>query len=427
LLDAELSPAEPVGMTPTANPYIPDSPYAWRRLALSLLFGTISGVGMWAIVVVMPAVQAEFGIQRASATIPYTAMMLGFAFGTIVLGRMADRTGIVVPILIAGSCLGAGFVLAGLSPNLTAFTIAHGLLIGVGAGTGFAPLMADISHWFVKRRGFAVVVVAAGNYLAGAIWPLLMNLTMPSMGWRGTYIAIGIFVAATLIPLSLLMRRRPSAQTYAEAQVATDAARANLGMSPGMLQILLAIAGFGCCMAMAMPQVHIVAYCADLGYGVARGAEMLSLMLFLGIISRISSGIVADKIGGAATLLIGSVMQGLALALYLFFDGLSSLYLISGIFGLFQGGIVPMYAVICREFLPPKEAGSRIGVVVSATIAGMAVGGYLSGVIYDHTLSYRMAFLHGLLWNAVNLLVVGWLVWRGHQAMKDASVISGRA
>jgi MFS family permease len=406
-------------MTVTTNPYVPDSTYAWKRLGLSLLFGTISGVGMWAIVVVMPAVQTEFGIERSSATIPYTAMMFGFAFGTIVLGRMADKTGIVPPILIAGSCLGAGFVLAGYAQNLILFTLAHGLLIGIGAGTAFAPLMADISHWFVKRRGFAVVVVAAGNYLAGAIWPLLMNMTMPTMGWRGTYIAIGIFVACTLLPLALLMRRRPSAQTYAEAQVATDAARANLGMSPSMLQVLLALAGFGCCMAMAMPQVHIVAYCADLGYGVARGAEMLSLMLFLGIISRISSGIVSDKIGGAATLLIGSVMQGLALALYLFFDGLSSLYLISGIFGLFQGGIVPMYAVICREFLPPKEAGGRIGVVVSATIAGMAVGGYMSGVIYDQTLSYRMAFLHGLLWNAVNLMVVGWLVWRGYQARKN--------
>jgi MFS family permease len=408
--------------TEPAEIYTPDSPYAWRRLALSLLIGTISGVGMWAIVVVMPAVQAEFGIARASATLPYTAMMAGFAFGTIVLGRMADRTGIVIPVLIAGGGLGAGFVLAGLSPDLMTFTAAHGLLIGVGAGTGFAPLMADISHWFVKRRGFAVVVVAAGNYLAGSIWPLVMNLAMPQIGWRGTYIAIGVFVACSLLPLAFLLRHRPSARTMAAAEMATDAARANLGMSPAALQGLLTIAGFGCCMAMAMPQVHIVSYCADLGYGVARGAEMLSLMLFLGIISRVSSGIVADRIGGPATLLVGSVMQGLALALYLFFDGLSSLYLISGIFGLFQGGIVPMYAVICREFLPPKEAGGRIGIVVSATIAGMAVGGYLSGVIYDLTLSYRMAFLHGLLWNAVNLLVVGWLVWQRHHAIQASKI-----
>jgi len=163
---------------------------------------------------------------------------------------------------------------------------------------------------------------------------------------------------------------------------------------------------------MSMPQVHIVAYCGDLGYGAARGAEMLSLMLFLGILSRIGSGFVADAIGGSATLLIGSLMQGAALVLYLYFDGLTSLYVVSGIFGLFQGGIVPMYAVIIRELLPPREAGTKIGLVVSATILGMAFGGYFSGLIFDLSGSYRMAFMNGVLWNALNLAVVAWLIWR---------------
>ena len=167
---------------------------------------------------------------------------------------------------------------------------------------------------------------------------------------------------------------------------------------------------------MSMPQVHLVAYCGDLGYGVATGAEMLSFMLFLGIISRVGSGVVADRIGGGPTLLIGSLMQMLALSLYLFFDGLTSLYVISGIFGLFQGGIVPMYAVICRDFLPPREAGARIGLVVAATIVGMAFGGYISGVIYDATHSYRMAFLNGVVWNMLNVLVIAWLVWKKHKA-----------
>ncbi len=273
-------------------------------------------------------------------------------------------------------------------------------------------MMADISHWFVKRRGLAVVVVAAGNYLAGTIWPLAMNLTMPLIGWRGTYAAIGVVIAATVIPLALLMRRRPSAEMIAEAEEATRIARADVGISPRLLVALLALAGFSCCVAMSMPQVHIVAYCGDLGYGVARGAEMLSLMLFLGIVSRIGSGFVADAIGGSATLLIGSFMQGIALLLYLHFDGLTSLFVVSGIFGLFQGGIVPMYAVICRELLPPREAGAKIGLVVSATIFGMAFGGYISGVIFDLTSSYRMAFLNGVAWNALNFAVVGWLFWR---------------
>ncbi|MCZ8258972.1 MAG: MFS transporter [Beijerinckiaceae bacterium] len=404
-----------------ADRFAPDGAYAMVRLWLALLVATLAGVGMWAIVVVLPQVQAEFGVDRSAASLPYTFTMLGFAFGTIVLGRMSDRTGIVPPILIAGGCLSAGFILGGLAPNLTLFTLLHGLLVGVGAGTGFAPMIADISHWFVKRRGFAVVVVASGNYLAGTVWPLFIRYAMPEIGWRNTYIVIGILVGLTVIPLAFLFKRRPAQKVYAAAETATDVARADLGMSPGMLQALLIVAGFACCVAMSMPQVHLVAYCGDLGYGAARGAEMLSLMLFLGIISRIGSGIVSDRIGGAATLLIGSIMQGTALLLYLFFNGLSSLYIISGIFGLFQGGIVPMYAVICREFLPPREAGARIGFVVSATIFGMAFGGYISGAIYDWTQSYRLAFLNGVAWNAVNLLVVGYLIWRQRAALRMAA------
>jgi MFS family permease len=272
--------------------------------------------------------------------------------------------------------------------------------------------MADVSHWFVKRRGLAVVVVASGNYLAGTIWPLAMSLTIPAIGWRVTYAGIGLVVAATVSPLALFMRRRPSAAVMAEAEAATRLAQADVGISPKLLLALLVVAGFSCCVAMSMPQVHIVAYCGDLGYGVARGAEMLSLMLFLGIISRVGSGFVADAIGASATLLIGSFMQGVALLLYLYFNGLTSLFVVSGVFGLFQGGIVPMYALICRELLPPQEAGAKIGIVVTATIVGMAFGGYISGVIFDLTSSYRMAFLNGVLWNAVNFAVVSWLFWR---------------
>ena len=392
--------------------YAPDSRYSYVRLTVSLLVATVLGAGMWAVIVVLPFAQQEFAVDRAAASTPYTFTMVGFAVGTIFLGRLADRVGIVVPLVIAGTALALGFVVAGWAPNMALFTAAHGILIGVGAGAGFAPLVADISHWFVRRRGLAVVIVASGNYLAGTVWPLFINAAVPQFGWRGTYVAIGIIVAATALPLSLLMRRQPSHQTMAEAEKATALAAASVGVSPRTLLALLTVAGFSCCVAMSMPQVHIVAYCGDLGYGVARGAEMLSLMLFLGIFSRVASGFVADRIGGAATLLIGSVMQGVALLLYLFFNGLTSLYVVSGIFGLFQGGIVPMYAVICREFLPPREAGAKIGTVVAATIFGMAFGGYVSGVIFDWTGSYRMAFLNGLAWNLLNVAVVTWLAWR---------------
>ncbi len=185
-----------------------------------------------------------------------------------------------------------------------------------------------------------------------------------------------------------------------------------LDVPQNTLLMLLVVAGVACCVAMAMPQVHIVAYCADLGYGPAQGAQMLSLMLAMGVISRLASGLIADRIGGLRTLLIGSFLQGVALFLYVFFDGLASLYVISALFGLFQGGIVPMYAVIVREFFPAAKAGATLGIVVMATLVGMAIGGWMSGFIFDLTGSYRLAFVHGLAWNLVNLSICVFLIWR---------------
>ena len=404
----------------------PDSSYSWIRLLGALLVGTLTSVGMWSVVVVLPAVQDEFGIARADASLPYTLSMIGFGFGTILMGRIADRVGIIIPIITSAICLSLGFILAGFAPSLLWFALAHGVLIGVGTGASFAPLMADVSFWFVKRRGLAVVVAACGNYLAGVIWPMVLRYTIPTIGWRYSYIAIGILVIVLVPPLTLMFRRKLPQAHFAAADTAMLAARSNLGVSPRTLQILLTVAGFACCVAMSMPQVHIVAYCGDLGYGVARGAEMLSLMMLLGIVSRIGSGFLSDRIGGGKTLLLGSLMQGLSLALYLFFDGLSSLYIISGIFGLFQGGIVPMYAVIVREFLPAREAGTRIGIVMTSTLFGMAFGGYFSGVIYDIFSSYRVAFLNGMLWNVLNLSIVGWLLLQRRAAPpKTAAQLPG--
>lgn len=407
-------------MTPDERRYAPDSAYAWLRLALSLVIGTVACVGSWSVVVVLPAVQAEFGTLRAGASLPYTCAMLGFGFGNIALGRIADRYGIVAPIFGGGILLGSGYILAGLSETLWQFALVHGLLIGIGGGAGFSPLIADLSHWFRRHRGLAVVFGASGSYLAGVIWPQVISWGLQSHGWRATHIGIGIVALVVMLPLALFFRRRPAAETLVEAELSSASARSDLGLTPNQLQALLVVAGFCCCVAMAMPQVHIVAYCGDLGYGVARGAEMLSLMLFLGIVSRIGSGFVADRIGGTATLALGSLMQGVALFLYLWFDGLSSLYIVSGIFGLFQGGIVPMYAVIIRDYLPPREAGVRIGIVMSATILGMAFGGYVSGLIFDLFASYRMAFLNGLLWNLFNLSIVCWLMVKARPKLRAA-------
>jgi len=391
-----------------------DSPYAWTRLALALLISTIGGVGMWSVVVALPAVQAEFGVARADASLPYTLTMLGFGAGGIFLGRLSDRFGIVPPILIGIVCLGVGYAAAASASTLWQYSLAHGLFIGVGSSATFAPLLADTSHWFSRRRGIAVAIIASGNYLAGTIWPPIVQHFIESSGWRHTFLGIAILCVATMLPLVLTLRRRAPNGHDDAATTAHRTAILNrpLGFSPQGLQGVLIVAGICCCVAMSMPQVHLVAYCGDLGYGAARGAQMLSVLLGCGIISRLAFGWISDRIGGLRTLLIGSSMQCFALFLFLPFDGLASLFVISALFGLFQGGIVPAYAIIIREYFSPKEAGARIGIIITATLVGMAFGGWTSGVIFDLTGSYRAAFLNGIAWNVVNMAIALMLLGR---------------
>ena len=394
-----------------------DSPYAWRRLACTLLVSTIGGVGMWSFIVALPTVQAEFGITRADAALPYTVLMLSFAVGGIFMGRLADRRGIVLPLLIAIFSIGAGYVLAGFTTNIYQLAIVHGVLLGLaGTSVMFGPMMADISHWFVRRRGIAISIAASGNYIAGTVWPPILQTMIASIGWRHTHMLIGVFCVVTMLPLALMLRRRPADHALGEMDAAATAAQGSLGISPNALTALLWIAGLACCVAMAMPQVHIVAYCADLGYGVARGAEMLSIMLGFGVVSRIAFGFIADRIGGLMTLLVGSVLQTLVLVLYLGFTGLTSLYLISALFGLVQGGIVPAYAIIVREYFPPSEAGARVGIVIMSTLVGMALGGWMSGVIFDYTGSYLAAFANGAAWNVLNAAIAIWLLMRANRS-----------
>ena len=389
-----------------------ESPYAWVRLIAGLLLTTIGSSGMYAMAVALPPVQAEFGVSRGEASLPYTLTMIGFGIGGIMMGRLADRFGVVVPIWIAAVCLGLGFAAAGSAQSIWQFSLAHGVLIGfLGCSATFAPLVADVSLWFTRRRGIAVAICSSGNYLAGTVWPPILQYFFETSGWRETYIGVGVFCTVSMLAISVFMRRRPPALTPA-AVAASARPSEPLGMHPTALLAILAAAGVACCVAMSMPQVHIVAYCADLGYGAARGAEMLSVMLAAGIVSRLLFGWISDRIGGLRTLMLGSALQGIALALFLPFDSLLSLYVVSAMFGLFQGGIVPSYAIIVREFFKPTEAGTRVGVVLMATMLGMALGGWMSGAIFDVTGSYRAAFINGVAWNLLNLALAFWLLRR---------------
>jgi MFS family permease len=391
-----------------------ESAYAWMRLGVSLALSTIGGVGMWSVVVALPAVQSEFGVARGDASLPYTLTMVGFGLASIMMGRLADRFGIMVPVIVGTVSMALGYTAAGSARSLWLYALYQGLFIGAGSAATFAPLLAHVSLWFARRRGIAIAIFASGNYLAGTVWPPIVQHFIQSAGWRQTYFGIAVFCIASMLPLALLLRRPPPvielevAGPRAASPVRTD----DLGLSRRALQTLLIVAGVCCCVAMSMPQVHLVAYCADLGYGAARGAQMLSLMLACGIVSRLTFGFICDRIGGLRTLLLGSTLQGFALLLFLPFHGPVSLYVISALFGLFQGGIVPSYAIIVREYFPPREAGIRVGAVITATLFGMALGGWMSGAIFDLTGSYRAAFVNGILFNLVNVSIALFLLRR---------------
>jgi MFS family permease len=417
-------PQAPASPTSSAAPAsLIDSPQAAWRLLTTLGLVVLGNSSMYVVSVVLPAVQAEFGVGRADASLPYTLMMVCLGIGGLWTGRMADRHGLMPVLRVGAVAVCGGFVWAGLSGSIWIFGLAHGLMGLVGSSATFAPLMADTALWWNKRRGIAVAICASGNYIAGALWPPIVQHGIDAIGWRQTYVLLGLVCGAgMLLLLALRMRQRaplvlmdavaqPASAAAAPRPVALDRSRP-FGLRPLHAQLLLCVAGVACCVAMAMPQVHIVAYCTDLGFGAARGAEMLSLMLACGIVSRLVSGVICDRIGGVRTLLLGSALQGVGLMLFLPFDGLVPLYVISAMFGLFQGGLVPSYAIIIREYFAPQEAGARVGAVIMATLIGMALGGWMSGWIFDITGSYHAAFLNGLAWNLLNLSIVGWLYWR---------------
>jgi MFS family permease len=382
------------------------------RLVKALVIMVMGSSCMFIVSVVLPEVQAEFGVSRSEASLPSTLLWIGFGAGGLLMGRVADRWGVWTCLLIGAAGLSIGFIWAAYTTDLLVFALVHGIFLGFfGTSAMFAPLVADTSLWWNKRRGIAVAICASGNYLAGAIWPPVTQWGVSTIGWRDTYIWMGLLSGISVALLAFLMRRRPPLP-----QVSVLANNQVAGVPR---PFLMCVAGLACCVAMSMPQVHIVAYCADLGYGPARGAEMLALMLGCGIISRLISGVICDRIGGIRTLLLGSALQGIALFMFLPFDGLVSLYLISALFGLFQGGIVPSYAIIIREYFPAAEAGRRVGSVIMCTMFGMALGGWMSGKIFDLTGSYQMAMINGIAWNLLNLSIAGFLFWRVRQAVRN--------
>ena len=395
--------------------------YPLIRLATVLALMTLGCSAMYAGVMVLEPLALELDTGRGNSSLIYGTFMIGFALGGVFMGQLADRMGIMIPALIGSLALPAGFYLAAHASSILEICLAFSLLCGfLGSSFSMAPLIADISHWFSQRRGLAVGIAFSGSYVAGAIWPPILQRMFDAQGWRESFVDLALLTLILMALLSLLLYPRSPINEQLPTASSANSNLTNSAISAGTLQSLIYLAGFGCCVAMAMPQVHIVPYVMDLGHPAIRGAEMLGLMLGFGVISRVGSGWLSDRIGGLATLVLGSALQVAVLIAFLTGNSLVFLYGISIAFGLSQGGIVPSYTIILRAFFPPKQAGWRISTSFLFTVAGMAFGGWIAGLLYDLTGSYSVSFFNAIGFNILNL-------WVAASLLKKSGAIGTRA
>ena len=379
--------------------------YPWFRTIASLVLATLGGIGMFIAVVALKPIAAEFGVSRSDASLAYAATTLGFGIGGIFMGWLSDRVGVMWPSMIGAACLSLGLLIAGTTEHFWVYVLAHGILIGLlGNSAVMVPLVADITRWFVRNRGVAVAIVISGSYCAGALWPTVVQYGIDTSGWRDTYQWLAGICLFGMFPLTLTLWRRAAPDRVETAAEAASTSRP-MGFTPLFAQCFLCAAGLGCCVAMAVPQAHIVAHASDLGHAAARGAEMLALVFGFGVVSRLGFGWLSDRIGGLRTVIVGSVMQALVIAAFIPISGLTALYWASALFGLSQGGIVPAYAIIIRRHFPAADIGWRVGLVMLFTLVGMGFGGWIAGVLYDLTGSYRAAFLNAIGFNLLNLII----------------------
>jgi MFS family permease len=368
------------------------------------------------LVVALKTVAAEFDWPRSVPSTASSLVYLGAGVGGMLMAWLSDRIGVMWPAMVGATMVGIGAMVASRSTDAMDLWLSHGILIGLlGNAATFAPLVTNITRWFDRRRGVAVALVASGQSVSGAVWPSVFGYGIEEIGWRSTMFYFGIFVIATMAPLALFLRRRPPIALPAGRRSEPRSGEPVLGLSPSLVLAMVSLAIVGCCIAMAMPMVHMVAFCSDLGYQPQRGAEMLSLLLAAAFLSRLFWGRLSDRIGGLRTILFGAAAQAAVLAFYIVIENLVALYALSISFGLAFGGIVPAYTLVVRELFPSREAGWRIGVVYFFGTVGMALGAYLGGALYDLTLSYPPAFLGGVLANLATIVLIGALVLRQMQ------------
>ena len=390
---------------------------SWIVATMSLLILGVSFGAAWIGVVALKPIAAETGGARSVPALAIALAWFGSGIGGIAMGYIAERIGVRWTVTFGATMMGIGLAISSLGESVLgtswALYIGHGLFMGLLGNSGLnAPLYVYVSRWFDRRRGSALALIASGQYISGAIWPPIFEIGIANYGWRNTMLAFGVFLVLVVVPVAILVLKKPPEVAPPPVAVPGAARPTVLGWPPNFVFAMMALASFCCCVPMAMPQSHLVALCSDLGIKPTHGAAMLSMLLAIAFFSRQMWGWISDRIGGLTTVLLGSIWQLLSIAALSVTQDEVGLFTVTAIFGLGFSGIIPAYVLAVRELFPAHEAGWRVPVLLCLTAFGMASGGWFAGLLYDHFGYYAPAFAAGLIFNAVNLLLVGTLVMR---------------
>ncbi|MCE2481448.1 MAG: MFS transporter [Alphaproteobacteria bacterium] len=387
--------------------------YGWIVVFASLVIHTIalcSPIVLW---VALKPIAEEFDWPRSVPSLAYSTMMIGAAAGGIAMGWWMDKRGVLQPVLFGSVMIGIGSLVASQSEGRWSLYVANGVLIGLlGQAALLTPLIANVTHWFDRRRGLAVSIIASAQGLAGTFGPPLFRYLDESYGWRGTYLIFGVFALCTMVPLAMLLRPKAPVPPPGPAREGHAVNRRVLDMPANAVQGLLCLATIGCCTAMAIPMVHLVSHGTDLGLSRADAAELLTALFAAAFVSRILYGMLADRIGGMQTLLIGSACQATMLVVFSIVTSAPALYVSAMLFGLGFAGIMPCYPLIIRLLFPASQTGWRVATFYMFALLGMAFGGWLGGHVFDLTGSYSQAFLAGSGFTVMNFCTIGFLYLR---------------
>jgi MFS family permease len=389
--------------------------YSWVVATVALVCLAFAFGGFWIVAVGLKAIAADAANQRSVPALAGALAWVGSGLGGIAMGPLAVRFGIRWTVIFGAAMIAVGLCVSTLGAGVPLW-IGHGVFMGLIGNAGLnAPLYIYVSRWFDRRRGSALALISSGSYVAGAVWPTILERAIAAYGWRTSMLAYAALEVAVIVPLAAIFFRAPP-ESFARVPGTSMVHHASvLGLRPNFVFGMIAVAAFLCCVPMAMPQGHIVAFCSDLGISQTVGAAMLSVILGTAFVTRQIWGLLSDRVGGLRTVLIGSAIQASAMIAFLFTQDEIGLFTVSAIYGLGFAGIIPAYVLAIREYFPPHEAALRVPTLLFFSGGGMAAGGWLAGVLYDHYGYYLPAFVIGIAFNLINLIVVGALVFRQHR------------